>query len=539
MNESIFRFPINILEDELEVTEFNIEHFLKLEDTTRNVIDKYPAIYVFYNKKSMYIGESVHPFRRLKQHYLSKKLELNDRILVFRSPQFHKSAIYDIETKLIELIKVENKIILRNDNLNQKNHFYFLKHLYEPVLEKIWEELKSRKLTFSSINDIRESNAFKLSPFKGLNSDQQEVIDTINKQCESTLIIGKPGTGKSILATRTFIDLAKNFDVVLTSGTLNTVKSFKNALKNEMKNIKTNSKILKLSELFGVKKEYKNFNIIIVDEGHRLSWRGQNRNPNGQPSKYMHINKGSDELMMILENFRSAIIFYDSNQIVHDGDVDITKYLTKFRKFRLNQQMRNSNNEKYTNWIINLLSDNPTDLDKKDLKNYTFKIYNNFANLYDVLKKKSKSSNFTRLLSGPTKDWKSLKDPSKFDFEIDGIKLRWNNKNLVQSSKWLNSKPAIELEEVTFYNVIQGFDLEHVGVIVGKDLGCKDGKLFARPEHIMHHNQLPKKNDPLFNEKILKWTLNRYKIILTRATKSVHVYFEDKEVQKYFEKYII
>jgi len=120
-------------------------------------------------------------FRRLKEHWNLSKLKSNDRILVFRSPQFHKSAIYDIETNLIDLAKAEGNIELRNTSINQNNYMYFLKNIYEPVLFKIWEELKARKLTFKSIEDIRELNKFKFSPYKALNSGQREAVSTIKE----------------------------------------------------------------------------------------------------------------------------------------------------------------------------------------------------------------------------------------------------------------------------------------------------------------------------------------------------------------------
>ena len=134
----ILNYPINIdiLDNQINVAEYNMENFLEIQNNNQ-LIDNYPAVYIFYNAKSMYIGESVHPFKRLKQHYHDNRLELNDKIIVFRSEQFHKSAIYDIETQLIDLALSEGKIKLRNKSTNQDNYLYFLKEIYQPVLKDI------------------------------------------------------------------------------------------------------------------------------------------------------------------------------------------------------------------------------------------------------------------------------------------------------------------------------------------------------------------------------------------------------------------
>ena len=528
-----FKYPINILENEINVVEHNIDSFFKIVNDDK-LIDNYPGVYIFYNSSSMYIGESVHPFRRLKEHYYSNRLEPNDNILVFKSAQFHKSAIYDIETQLMDLTLSEGKIRLRNSTLNQNNYLYFLKEIYQPVLKDIWKELQKRKLTSNSIDEIMQTNRFKLSPYKALNSSQQEAISSIIKDKIGNtpiLIEGKPGTGKSILASKMFIELSKKYNVVLTSGTHNTVNAFKEALKFEIKKLKTNSKILKTSQLFG---KYKNeeFDAIIVDEAHRLL----RKKGKGHGMKYKHVNEESDELAMILNRFKKVFIFYDENQIVHAGDLNINKYKNKFKIYKLNQQMRNANNDAYMLWIVNILSQNPIPIKRKELKNYEMKIYDSFSEMYHALKSKSKTSNSTILMSGYTRKWVSAKDPSKYDFNIDGIKLKWNKKN---NNKWAWSKAAKNLQEVAYYNTIQGFDVEHSGVIIGKDLGYKNGKLFIRHKYVFGQNEVPFKNDPLYDEKLLQWILNRYKVLLTRAIKSVHIYFDDKNVEKYFEKYII
>ncbi len=137
-NMNSFSVPLIISENEITVDVFE-STLLKLEqdEVAQNIMDKLPGVYCFFDKDSIYIGESVHPFRRLREHLRSQKLTANDNILVFRSEQFHKSAIYDIETHLIEYVGAEQKIKLRNIKENQGNHDYFLKFAYSEVITRI------------------------------------------------------------------------------------------------------------------------------------------------------------------------------------------------------------------------------------------------------------------------------------------------------------------------------------------------------------------------------------------------------------------
>ncbi len=83
----------------------------------------------------------------------------------------------------------------------------------------------------------------------------------------------------------------------------------------------------------------------------------------------------------------------------------------------------------------------------------------------------------------------------------------------------------------------QGFEAEHVGVVWGRDLVWR-GRWTVNPEPITDNVggsaslKAIARKDP---EKALRLLKNRYLILLTRATKSVHLFVEDPETRKYLK----
>lgn len=533
-----FSVPLNVLDTEINVQVFHT-NLLKLgqDKIAKNIIDKLPGVYCFFSKDTMYIGESSHPFRRLEQHLASEKIKSGDNIIVFRSEQFHKSAIYDIETKLIDYVAAEQKFKLRNEKTNQGDHDYFLKEAYSPVIEKIWEHLKDNGYVSSSIKDIENSEVFKFSPYKSLNSEQENVVETIvqsQKLAKVTMINGFPGTGKSVVASTLYKELSQDANVCLTSGTIPTVEAFKKVFKLHQKSLHNNSSILQTSHVL---KSEIDFDVVIVDEAHRL----MKKSGKGHGMKFAHIDNNKDELQMLIEKFKHVILLYDGNQVVHDGDIlfDETgsKYGVDFSKtFELKQQMRSLDGYEYINFMIELLEGNRPTFQKTS---YDVQLFDRFSEMYDRLKNKAGEYPLTRLLSGYTREWISKNQTDNvdapYDFDIDGIKLRWNSK----MSGWIYSENARKLLEVAYYHTIQGFDLHYSGVIIGRDLYLNEsGEICVDEKYVVHTNQKPPKNDPQYHIKLKKWVLNRYKILLSRATKGTYIFIEDERLRDYVKKLI-
>ena len=70
----------------------------------------------------------------------------------------------------------------------------------------------------------------------------------------------------------------------------------------------------------------------------------------------------------------------------------------------------------------------------------------------------------SRMVAGYAWEWKTKKDKTAFDIEIDGTQLRCNG----TPTDWIASSNA--LEEVGSIHTVQGYNLNYVGVIIAVDL---------------------------------------------------------------------
>ena len=509
-------------------TQMNIE-VLKgnLDDVTSSFNDEFflddkPGVYCFYDDKRIYIGESAQPLRRLTQHIKSRKFKHSYESLVFRSDKFNKSAIYDIETELIQYLSTENKYKLINERISQDSHNYFMKESYEVAIEKVWEFLISEGVGKYKIPEIEIDDKYRLSPFKALNSDQANSIDlSINANAHITLIKGYPGTGKSIVASRLFYELVKDKKVALTAGTQEMVKSFKNGLKIYKK--ENGSKIKKPLEII---KEDIQYDFIIVDEAHRL----YRKSSKVMPDTVRHLQENESELDLLIKKCNKIIILYDHNQKVHDKDFHFDESIIKDKQIiLLREQMRMNHGANFMDYVIRTFHGFKTIY--KQTKNYDVRVFKTFTDMYTELRKKANEHELVRLLSGFTRKWKekSKKEnpENDYDFDIEGFKLNWNSR----SADWIHSDAAKELKEVAYYSKIQGFDLNYAGVIIGKDLYLdKNGEIQINEKYVVHPWEKPLKSDPKYNTKLRTWVLNRYKILLSRGVMGTYIYCEDSKL---------
>jgi hypothetical protein len=95
---------------------------------------------------------------------------------------------------------------------------------------------------------------------------------------------------------------------------------------------------------------------------------------------------------------------------------------------------------------------------------YDFRFFDNLAAMRAEIVRLDRQEGLARLVAGYAWPWKSKKDSSAFDIEVDGLQLRWNTRAV----DWVSSPTS--LDEVGSIHTIQGYDLNYAGVVIGKDL---------------------------------------------------------------------
>jgi DUF2075 family protein len=426
-----------------------------------------------------------------------------------------------------------------------------------------------------SIPEIVNSNLFKFSPFKSLNSEQaisvsavlDRLIQNLRDQSNGELIIqGDPGTGKTVVAIyliKLLTDISRlTGDEILVEDSifsdyftpearslLDGVKvglvvpqqSLRKTLQTVFAQTPGLSRDMVMTP-FDVGQGNQDFDLLIVDEAHRLGQRA-NQSSAMLNKKFTEINiklfgnddKVHTQLEWIRAMSKSQILLLDTAQSIKPADLPISTtegLIAKANRtgslFKLSSQMRVAGGNNYLDFVKNLFSENPSPA--ANFGNYDLRFYDDFAQMQRDIRDMDQKHGLSRLLAGFAWPWITKNDKSAFDIEIQGVKLRWNQ----TAVDWVNSPGSVE--EVGSIHTIQGYDLNYAGVIIGSDLGFDpvEKKLVFNRDN--YFDAKGKENNPTLgvsysDEDLKQFVINIYKVLMTRGIKGTFVYAVDPSLR--------
>ena len=518
---------------EIKTFKFDKNNFDKIRSYNFGV--NWPVVYLIEDGKEIYVGETTNVYSRSNQHYEKLQRRKLERIHIITDEEYNKSATLDIESLLIQYISADGPFVLQNGNSGLRDHNYFDRQKYRAKFEIVWKELMHRNIVHKELVQIRNSDLFKYSPYKALSEDQLEITKDLLKEIvrgnnKTFIIHGGPGTGKTVLATYLFkilIEASKTKEMKI--GLVIPMTSLRKTLKKVFSNIKG----LSSSMVIGPNEVSRGYNILIVDESHRLKRRKNITNYKSfdDTNKLLGLKSDSTELDWIIKCSNIQILFYDENQSVRPSDLSPEVFRgLETKEFALKTQLRvgfGVGGDNYIKFIQDLFDLSP--IDKEKFSDYDFKIYDDIHKMVSDIKNKNLSKELCRIVSGYAWPWVSKNDPSKHDIEIDGLKLQWNSVN----HNWVYSKNSIN--EVGCIHTVQGYDLNYAGVIIGPELSYDkvNNKLVVHPEKYMDINGRKGVDD---KEELKRYIINIYKTLLTRGIEGTYVYIVDEGLRKYFKE---
>lgn len=353
------------------------------------------------------------------------------------------------------------------------------------------------------------------------------------------IVHGGPGTGKSVIAI--------NLLVKLTHQGLIAQYVTKNSAPRQVyeKKLTGTFKKTEISNFFSGSGSFTNttsnsYDALIVDEAHRLNEKSG-----------MFQNMGENQIKELINSSKFSIFFLDEEQKVTLSDIGSEDEIQKWAKFynanieimELKSQFRCSGSDGYLAWLDNILQIKETANTMLDTSEYDFQIVDNPNRLRDIIFEKNKQNNSARLLAGYCWKWVSKTDSSMKDIIISKhqFAMQWNLGS--DGMLWIIKPESVS--EIGCIHTCQGLELDYVGVIIGKDLIYRDGKVLVDPSKrastdrsIYGYKKLMKENPEKAKEKLRNIIKNTYRTLLTRGMKGCYVYFEDTELEKYFRKFI-
>jgi DUF2075 family protein len=540
----------------------------------------WPVVYALDGAGEIYVGESLNAVARLRQHLDSDKRRLTTARVVI-DETFNKSACLDLESYLIRLFAGDGKYQILNRNDGITNADYYRRDEYRQTFDAIFEELRTLGALTRPVREIENSDLFKLSPFKALTPDQAAAVEDIleglfddlaSGRSSQIVIQGDPGTGKTVVGVYLMkllrdiqaadTSLPHETDTVLseffTEGYPELLRDFKVGLVVPQQSLRKSiqkvfaktpglSKAMALTP-FQVAEETEPFDLLIVDEAHRLNQRASLAS-GMQNSLFKAVNErlfGRDDpsltqLDWITAMSRHQIFLLDAAQSVRPADVSravlealVARVDEHHRRYRLTTQMRVSGGADYVGYVRRVLSPTPPG-QREAFGEYDLRFFDDLGGMYRAIREKDKEHGLSRLLAGFAWEWRSKRDRDAYDIEIDGVHLRWNKAEV----DWVNS--AGSLDEVGSIHTIQGYDLSYAGVIIGPDLryDSEGRRLFF--DRANYFDRKGKENNrargiTYADDDLLQFVTNIYSVLLTRGMLGTFVYVCDPQLRSHLRR---
>lgn len=575
---------------ELDVFTFDREE-LDRRVTATPRYRSWPVVYALHDDSQIYVGETLSAAQRLNQHLESPAKSALTCARVFRHDEFNKSAALDLESQLIRLLAGDGHFQVLNRNQGILDADYFDRKRYHRDFDEVFRQLYCAGFLTRPVEEIHNSDLYKLSPFKSLTEEQVAAVEAIlellvrritveqNLAVEPLVVEGEPGTGKTVVAVylakllrdlgsvtdeelRRDIDRQARFADHFTAANRQHFHDARigfvvpqQALRTSLKRVFSRTPDLDGDMIltpFDVGESERRYDVLIVDEAHRLNRRSNQPSAN-QNIRFAEITRrlfGEDDLQRTQLDWIRAqsdhqILLVDKEQTVRPGDLApgsverlINEAKTSGGHHRLISQLRLNAGEGYIPAVRMMLSgEDPVSL---DLGDYQLAMFDDAGAMQDRIRSLDSEYGLARMAAGYAWPWRSkpkAKGRAEFDFELDGRRFRWNSTD----KDWVNSAAA--LDEVGSIHTLQGYDLNYAGVIIGPDL--RFDEMTGRTTFDRRHYADPKgkENNPKLgltfsDEDIRNYIINIYTVLMSRGIRGTFVYVCDPVLRSHLRRFI-
>lgn len=275
-----------------------------------------------------------------------------------------------------------------------------------------------------------------------------------------------------------------------------------------------------------------------MDEAHRLN----------EKSGFFQ-NQGDNQIAELIHAAKTCVFFLDEDQRVTLKDIgereEIRRHAlaanARFSELRLASQFRCNGSNGYLAWINNTLQVEETANKTLAGVDYDFRVLDNPNQLRRLIEERNEVNNKARMLAGYCWDWKGKKDPSIEDVSIPeyDFAMKWNLNS--DGSLWILAPNSVT--EIGCIHTCQGLELDYVGVILGRDLVVREGKIVtdasqrSSQDRSIHGYKKLFSNNPsrakAVADRIIK---NTYRTLMTRGQKGCYVFSVDEETNTFLTK---
>ena len=277
---------------------------------------------------------------------------------------------------------------------------------------------------------------------------------------------------------------------------------------------------------------------ILADEAHRLKLKSG-----------IYSNLGENQIKEIINASRVSVFFLDEDQIVTTKDKgslsEIIKWVNYFKdkgfKMHLHEnknlelvsQFRCGGSDGYMAFLDDLLMIRSTANKVFDI-DYEIEVCDSPVVLRDKIRQ-ANGNNKSRMVAGYCYEWVTKNVPKSspiYDVNIGDFHAKWN----FDTNKF-GTNPN-EVENVGCIHSTQGLEFDYIGVIIGKDLLYREGRVVTNKDAIAYSDAssgVRTCSDLSLCDKIIR---NTYRTLMSRGQKGCYVYCEDEQLRDYLKERI-
>ncbi len=351
---------------------------------------------------------------------------------------------------------------------------------------------------------------------------------------KKTIIVrGGPGTGKSVISVNSIGGLLRNrLNVKFVAPNA----SFRNVMMEMLTKNRSGSKMRAKSLFMGsgsfVDAEENAFDVLVVDEAHRLKGKGT----------YMY--RGDNQVEDIMKSAKLSVFFIDEYQRIRPNDigtVDEIKRLAalhgaEVHEYSLAAQFRCSGADGFLNWVDHTLGIRETgNFNGWDQDSFEFKVVDSPHRLYELIRKKQEQGRKARMLAGFAWSWTKQDnrngEVADVTMEEYDFRMPWNGQAIQDS--WAIHPDGVG--QVGCVHTSQGLEFDYVGVIIGNDLRYDSETMTLYADYNEYKDITGKKGLKQNPEQLLAYIKNIYKVLMSRGMKGCYVFARDPELQYYLQ----
>jgi hypothetical protein len=286
--------------------------------------------------------------------------------------------------------------------------------------------------------------------------------------------------------------------------------------------------------------QFNEVDVLICDESHRIRETSNSR----FTRRAMRSTK--EQVRELIDSAKVSVFFIDDRQIVRPNEIGSSEYIKKharavdaeLREYELEVQFRCAGSDGFVNWVDNTLGVRRTAnviWDGGD--GFDFRILGSPEELESAIRGRADAGFTARVAAGFCWSWSDPEPDGTLveDVVIGDYRRPWDAKpgnwrlapGIPSASLWATDPNGIN-QIGCVYN-IQGFELDYVGVIWGRDLRYDLDRQTWIGDKKESADSVVKRSKDQFVDLVK----NTYRVLLSRGIKGCYVHFMDKDTERF------